>query len=70
MFFCEERPRGSLPVFTWDDVTTPIRPITERRSLSPRSSARTSVVPYGSIAQCSGRKYGFTMFRALNLRMS
>lgn len=31
------RPDGSLPTFAWSDVSTPIRTITARHSLSPRS---------------------------------
>jgi len=51
-YSCSARPRGSLPAFAWGDVATPIRPITGRHSLSPRSCAHTStVVPYGSIAR-------------------
>jgi hypothetical protein len=38
-------PRGSLPPFGWGNVTTPIRPITGRHWLSPRSSTRS---PFGS----------------------
>ena len=37
------RPEGSLPAFAWDDVATPIRPITRRPSLTPSSSARLRV---------------------------
>jgi hypothetical protein len=48
---CDERPVGSLPAFAWDDVSTPIRTITARRSLSPTSHTRTAnSVPYGSPA--------------------
>src|SRR5258707_15688535 len=36
-------PRGSLPGFPWGDVATPIRPITDRPSLSPRSFTRSPV---------------------------
>src|SRR5215467_9115087 len=45
-FSREERPEGSLPAFTWSDFaegSTPIRSITERRSLSPSSFTRTAV---------------------------
>jgi hypothetical protein len=40
---CDERPRGSLPAFAWDDIATPIHPITGWPSLSPRSYARTAM---------------------------
>ena len=33
-------PEGSLPACAWGDVTTPIRPITDRPSLPPSSSTR------------------------------
>src|SRR5437588_9174608 len=36
-------PRGSLPPFGWDSVATPIRPITSRHSLSPRSATRSPI---------------------------
>ncbi len=56
---CEERPRGRLPACAWDDVATPIRSITERRSLFPRSYSRTTIgrlcsllSPKGAIRGC------------------
>jgi len=36
-------PRGSLPPFGWGDVATPIRPITDRPSLPPRSLTRSPI---------------------------
>jgi len=48
---CDERPVGSLPAFAWGDVSTPIRTITARRSLSPTSHTRiANSVPCGSPA--------------------
>src|SRR5262245_3900526 len=48
-------PRGSLPPFGWGDVATPIRPITGRRSLSPRSSTRSLIgSPRGSLSLAGG----------------
>ena len=62
---CSARPRGSLPAFVWGDVATPIRPITGRHSLSPRSCAHTSMaVPYGSVARLNRAKvWGFRVPR-------
>jgi len=64
-YSCNARPRGSLPAFAWDDVATPIRPITGRHSLSLRSCAHTSkVVPYGSIARHNRAEvWGFRVSR-------
>src|SRR6516164_9468909 len=36
-------PRGSLPPFGWGEVATPIRPITGRPSLPPRSLTRSPI---------------------------
>lgn len=47
--FHKELPCGSLPVFTWGDVQTPIRRITRRHSLSPQSFTRT---PFGLSCDC------------------
>lgn len=58
------RAATSLPAFAWNDVSIPVRPITRRHSLSPLSFTRISIsVPCGSLARCSGREYGFTVFR-------
>jgi hypothetical protein len=66
---CDETPRGSLPAFAWDDVSIPIRPITGRHSLFPHSVTRTTMgVPCGSLAHCSGRQYGLTVFHGRNVR--
>ena len=52
-----------------DDVAIPIRPITGQHSLFPHSATRTSVgVPCGSLAHCSRRKYGLTVYRESNIR--
>src|SRR6267142_6993306 len=40
---CDERPRGSLPAFAWDDVATPVHPITGWRSLCPQSFVRIAM---------------------------
>ena len=55
----EERPRGSLPAFAWDDVSTPIRPITGRHSLSPRSCSRTAMGRLCSLLSPEGAIRGF-----------
>ena len=48
-------PEGSLPPFGWGDVATPVRPVTGRPSLAPRSSTRSPVgSPYGSLALAGG----------------
>ena len=64
-FSREERPERSLPAFAWSDVakgSTPIRSITERRSLSPSSSTRTAIdLPCGVSSQWE--RYGLTVFR-------
>ena len=64
-FSREERPEGSLPAFAWSDVvegSTPIRSITERRSLSPSSSTRTAIdSPCGLSSH--REQYGLTVFR-------
>src|SRR5262249_36004843 len=61
----EERPEGSLLAFAWTNVakgSTPIRSITERRSLSPSSSTRTAIdLPCGLSSQWE--RYGLTVFR-------
>jgi len=62
-FSRDERPGGILPAFTWRDVacrfrsrslpsgSTPVLPITERRSLFPPSHTRRPIrVPYGSLS--------------------
>src|SRR5258705_440945 len=68
-FSCDETPRGSLPAFAWDDISIPIRPVTGRHSLFPHSITRTCMgVPCGSLAQCSERKYGLTVFHESNIR--
>jgi hypothetical protein len=44
-------PEGSLLAFAWGDVATPIRPITERHSLSPSSFTRCPIgSPCGSLS--------------------
>src|SRR5215813_13058488 len=64
-FSREERPEGSLHAFAWSDFakgSTPIRSITERRSLSPSSSTRTAIdLPCGSSSH--RERYGLTVFR-------
>jgi len=48
-------PRGSLPPFGWGPVPTPLRPITGRHSLSPRSSTRSPVgSSYDSLSLAGG----------------
>jgi hypothetical protein len=64
-FSLEERLEGSLHAFAWSDVaegSTPIRSITERRSLSPSSSTRTAIdSPCGLSSH--RERYGLTVFR-------
>ena len=48
-------PRGSLHPFGWGDVSTPIRPITGRHWLSPRSSTRSPIgSSYDSLSLAGG----------------
>jgi hypothetical protein len=50
-------PEGSQPPFGWDDVATPIRPITDRPSLAPSSFTRSPVgSPCGSLSLAGGRR--------------
>src|SRR5258707_11785284 len=59
---CDERPRGSLPAFAWDDVATPIHPITGWRSLCPQSFARIAMgKPCGLLSP--RERYGISTFR-------
>ena len=51
-------PRGSLHPFGWGDVPTPIRPITGRRSLSPRSFTRSPIGSSYDVAFPCGRATG------------
>src|SRR5229473_4084385 len=56
---CDERPRGSLPAFAWDDVATPIHPITRWRSLCPQSFARIAMGKALRLAVPEGSDTGF-----------
>jgi hypothetical protein len=48
-------PRGSLHPFGWGDVSTPIRPITGRHWLAPRSSTRSPIgSSYDSLSLAGG----------------
>ena len=48
-------PEGSQPAFAWDDVATPIRPVTGRPSLAPSSCTRSPIgSPCGSLSRSGG----------------
>jgi hypothetical protein len=55
----DERPGGSPPAFAWDDVAcrlNPIRRVTDRPSLAPSSSTRSTLGgPYGMLSLGSAR---------------
>lgn len=64
-FSRDERPDGSLPAFAWGDVadslscsSTPIRPITERFSLSPSSFTRNPIGSPYDLLSLSGQVTG------------
>src|ERR1700692_2911792 len=68
---CDERPRGSLPAFAWDDVATPIHPITGWRSLCPQSFARIAMGKPCGLLSPRGAIRGFhvTLAKACRVRL-
>lgn len=66
--FGKERPRRSLPVFAWDNISISILSITERHSLSLHSFIRTPFsIPHGLLSPDFGEKYGLTKFYINNI---